>query len=275
MIIFFLPSNYIFKSLSKWTLVGFCPTFRLFRLSCAYHRPNQTHVLNPEFPVDPTGFAVPSSQDQDTCACFQRSDGMGWLIGWEEKLKGLLMEQIRVTTWMGSLSYCVQGFTGFLNHQLYWAMVEGSCERICSKKGQFWKIFQTVSLEGLTSMHFDVAWESWLDSCGEVWRFGHLATELPTNMSLKLPWSWPLSATTMVDQVLLNTCKVYDHTRKHTWDLKTDPQKTRFLFDIMIFRVNIRFEACTIVYFQNDSPSEDGLTAITLMSRSPHWRDVC
>lgn len=167
MIIFFLPSNYFFKLLSKWTLVGFCPTFRLFRLSCAYHRPNQTHVLNPEFPVDPTGFAVPSSQDQDTCACFQRSDGMGWLIGWEEKLKGLLMEQIRVTTWMGSLSYCVQGFTGFLNHQLYWAMVEGSCERICSKKGQFWKIFQTVSLEGLTSMHFDVAWESWL---GQLWR---------------------------------------------------------------------------------------------------------
>ena len=158
----------------------------------------------------------------------------------------------------------------------FWAMVEGSCERICSKKkGQFWKIFQTVSLEGLTSMHFDVAWESWLDSCGEVRRFRHLATELPTNMSLKLPWSWPLSATTMVDQVLLNTCKDYDHTRKHTWDLKTDPQKTRFLFDIMIFRVNIRFEACTIAYFQNDSPAEDGMTAITLMSRSPHWRDVC
>ena len=141
---------------------------------------------------------------------------------------------------MGSFSYYVQGFTGFLNHQLYWAMVEGSCERICSKtilENLSDNYIYIYSLEGLTSMHFDVAWESWLDSCGEVRRFRHLATELPTNMSLKLPWSWPLSATTMVDQVLLNTCKVYDHTRKHTWDLKTDPQKTRFLFDIMIFKV--------------------------------------
>ena len=144
MIIFFLPSNYFFKLLSKWTLVGFCPTFRLFRLSCA------KIILR----IKLMCLSTPGSGETDRfrCAFIARSGYLCLLpaVGWDG-----------MVDWMGREAEGAVDGTNPGNHfewvvspimykvlQDFWTIncIGRWLKDLVSEfvQKQFWKIFQTI-----------------------------------------------------------------------------------------------------------------------------------